>query len=139
MRRVWNGLLAAGLVVAFPASALAQDEAAPADVAPEACSVTLSPIHSVGQAHVTATFDHAFGEVTRIKGPDKAGFKLVQVTDPQREEMAAEAGAENVTSFYVDASWAEPGSYELKLENASGETCSGELVIKEPIEDAAEG
>jgi hypothetical protein len=109
----------------------------------DACTAELTPVISGGQVETTATFNRPFGDVTGIKGPEKSGMEIVRVIEGEPREMAAEeapaANAEELTddsrnssSFRVNTSHMEPGSYEVTLSNADGEKCSGELTVKSP-------
>lgn len=141
---------AAMLVLLLPAAAAAQDAAAPEDMQ-DACTAELTPVIPGGQVQTTATFNRPFGDVTGIKGPEKSGLEIVKVIEGEPREMAAEetpeeeraANPENLTddasdssSFRVNTSHMEPGSYDVTLSNADGEKCSGELTVKSPAQGA---
>lgn len=138
--------LAAMLVLLLPAAAAAQDAAAPEDMQ-EACTAELTPVISGGQVQTTATFNRPFGDVTGIKGPEKSGLEIVKVIEGEPREMAAEETPEEAragnpeiltddapdsSTFRVNTSHMEPGSYDVTLSNADGEKCSGELTVKSP-------
>lgn len=138
--------LAAMLVLLLPPAVVAQDAAAPEEMQ-DACTAELTPVISGGQVQTTATFNLPFGNVTGIKGPEKSGLEIVKVIEGEPREMAAEeppeearaANPENLaddapdsSTFRVNTSHMDPGTYDVTLSNADGEKCSGELTVKSP-------
>lgn len=144
MRKLTSGVFAAALALALPMSANAQEAAQGQDAMQEdqeECSATIAPIRA-GDERVmaTATFDAPFGEVTSVEAPQRSNLSLHTERDGEREGMAAEReygeqaremAAENEAVFWLKAKDAEPGTYQVTLENEAGERCIAELTVEE--------
>lgn len=148
MSKLTSGLFAAALVLALPLTANAQDVAVPADEA-ETCTATIAPIHSSEHVAVTAAFDAPFGNVVAIEAPAESGIALAE---EKRTEMADEAVEgeieaepapladenENVSTFWLNASDAAPGTYLITLSNELDESCTAEITVKEKSDERTE-
>ena len=145
MKKLTSGLFAAALILALPLTANAQDVAVPAEEAPT-CTATIAPIHASDNVVVTASFDRPFGKVVAIEAPAVSGLALApeEQTDMADEAVEGELGAEpaplgaedeNASTFSLNASATEPGTYLVILNNEAGETCSAEIIVEENSDD----
>ena len=143
MKNLTSGLFAAALVMALPLTATAQEAAAPAAEA-EICTATIAPIHASESVAVTATFDAPFGKIVGLEAPAESGLVLVleekpvEMADEAVEgEIEAEVEAEpltdenaNVSTFWLNSSETEPGTYLLTLSNEAGDSCTAEITVE---------
>lgn len=145
MKKLTSGLFAAALVLALPLTANAQEADVPTDVA-ETCTATIAPIQASENVAVTASFDRPFGKVVAIEAPAVSGLALAEEkqTEMADEAVEGELGAEpaplgdeneNVSTFWLNASGAESGTYQITLNNEAGESCTAEITIEAPVDD----
>lgn len=150
MKKLTSGIFAAALALALPMNANAQEGAVQGQDAIEGeqeCRATVEPITTDEQVLATATFDSPFGEVTKVEAPQRSNLSLHKEKDGEREGMAAERereygeqaremAAENQSTFWIDAENAEPGTYQVTLENEAGKSCTAEITVEEgdPVE-----
>ena len=148
MKKLTSGLFAAALILALPLTASAQDAAVPAEEAPT-CTATIAPIHTSDNVVVTASFDRPFGKVVAIEAPAVSGLALApeeqtEMADEADEAAEGELGAEpaplgaedeNASTFTLNASATEPGTYLIILSNQAGESCSAEITVEEKLDD----
>lgn len=143
MRKLTSGVFAAALALALPMTGNAQEAVQGQDAmqGQEECRATIEPIRA-GDERVmaTATFDSPFGEVTSIEAPERSNLSLHTEKDGELEGMAAEReygeqaremAAENQSVFWLKAENAEPGTYQVTLENEAGKRCTAELTVEE--------
>lgn len=157
MKKLTSGLFAAALVLALPLTASAQDAVTQEQ---EVCTATVAPIQSGEKVAATATFDSPFGKIVRLEAPAESNLSLYA----EKAEMAHEgdAGAEpaaevdveaeveaeaapmaeeknpNESKFWLVAANAPAGTYEVTLENDSGESCTTEITVEEKSEAGLE-
>lgn len=142
IKKLTSGLFAAALVMALPLTANAQEAAAPADEV-EICTATIAPIHASESVAVTATFDAPFGKVVGIEAPAESGLVLVEEKPIAMADEAVEGDIEaevepvpltdenaNVSTFWLNSSETEPGTYLLTLSNEAGESCTAEINVE---------
>lgn len=142
MQKLMSGFAAVALVFALPLAANAQEAATPEAETQDVCTATIAPIPAAAHAVATANFTAPFGDVTAIETPEDSGLELAiekkaEMADEEMadEEEAAEAEpmveeTENVSTFAVNSAEATPGTYQITLENESGESCSAELTVQ---------
>ena len=149
MQKFINGIAAAFMVLLLPLSAGAQEAEAPAAEASETCTATIAPIHAGEAVAVKATFAEPFGQIVAIEAPAESGLALVTEDAAKGEmvEMADEAEtegeakaeavaeAENASVFWLDATEATPGTYEITLKNEAGASCAAEISVTEVEKD----
>jgi len=142
MKNLTSGLFVAALLMALPLTANAQEAAAPAEEA-EICTATIAPIHASESVAVTATFDAPFGKVVGIEAPAESGLVLVVEKPVEMADEAVEGEIEaeveaapltdenaNASTFWLNSSETEPGTYLLTLSNEAGESCTAEITIE---------
>jgi hypothetical protein len=144
MKKLTSGLFAAALILALPLTANAQDAAVPAEEAPT-CTAIVAPIQASDNVIVTASFDQPFGKVVAIEAPAVSGLALApeEQTEMADEAVEGELGAEpaplgaeeNASTFTLNASATEPGTYMITLNNEAGESCSAEITVEEKSDD----
>lgn len=145
MKKLTSGLFAAALILALPLTASAQDAEVPADEAPT-CTATIAPINASDNVIVTASFDQPFGKVVAIEAPAVSGIALTQeqqtemADEPVEGELGAEpaplgAEDENASTFTLNTSATEPGTYLITLNNEAGESCSAEVTVEAKTDD----
>lgn len=146
--KLTSGLFAAALVLALPLTANAQEVAVPTDEV-ETCTATIAPIHASEHVAVTAAFDAPFGSVVGIEAPAESGIvlaeeKQTEMADEAIEgEIEAEAAplgeeTENVSTFWLDTSATEPGTYLITLNNELDASCSAEITVEEKSDEWTE-
>lgn len=145
MSKLTSGLFAAALVLALPLTANAQEVAVPTDEA-ETCTATIAPIHASERVAATAEFDAPFGKVVGIEAPAESGIVLAEEKQTEMADEAVEGeiaaeptpladGNENVSTFWLDASNAAPGTYQITLNNELDESCTAEITVEEKADE----
>jgi len=165
MKKLTSGLFAAALVMALPLTADAQEVAVPADEV-EICTATIAPIHAAEHVTVTATFDAPFGNVVAIEAPAESGLVLVAelptemaVEGELEGELEGEVEGEiegefegeieieptpladeneNVSTFWLNAVAAAPGTYLITLNNEAGASCTADITVEEKSDEWTE-
>lgn len=128
-RNIKNAALALALF-ALPASLAAQE----AEM--EACTTTLEAVTAGQVVEATATFPHAFGEIVSIEGgvplASEEQVAMVEMAAEEAEEAVEMANDANVSTFWLNTTDIEPGTYALILHNEAGETCEAQVEVVEP-------
>ena len=147
MKKLTSGLFAAALVMALPLTANAQEAAVPADDV-ETCTATIAPIHASENVIVTASFDRPFGKVVAIEAPAVSGLVLAPEKQTEMADEAvegeiepaplAEEADENASTFRLNASGTEPGTYLVTLNNEAGDSCTAEITVEEKSDEWTE-
>ena len=143
MQKLISTFLAAALVLLLPLSAGAQEAEAPEAETAEVCTATIAPIQAGEKVAAKATFAEPFGQIVAIETSAESGLALVTKEKPAEGEMVelaaegegeakAEAAveAENASVFWLDASEATAGSYEITLKNEAGASCATEITVE---------
>lgn len=155
MQKLMSGIVAAALVLLLPLSAGAQEAEAPEAETPETCTATIAPIHAGEKVAAKATFAEPFGQIVAIETSTESGLALVaekkaegemvemadeadadaavELTEEIEGEAEAEAAveAENASVFWLDATEATAGTYEITLKNEAGASCVAEISVEE--------
>lgn len=166
MQKLMSGIIAAVLVLLLPLTAGAQEAEAPQAETPEVCTATIAPISAGEKIAATATFAEPFGQIVAIETSGESGLALVtekkqgdgemvemadeakagadaeaavELTDEIEGEAKAEAAieAENASVFWLDATEATAGTYEITLKNEAGASCAAEITVEKQTDAAA--